>query len=68
QQPYLDNITDLLGSFPADSLCKDLHSDFIGLKKIFPKGPNIPASEFSAELKTLREQVAEIRNRIIKIK
>jgi hypothetical protein len=67
QQPYLQNITDLLGSFPNDSLCKNLHTDFEKLKNVFPKGPNVPSKEFSEQLNNLRENVAVIRNRIIRI-
>lgn len=63
QRPYLDNLSDLSGSFLKDSLCKKLHSDFESLKKVFPKGPDIPSKEFAAELKKLREDVAVIRNR-----
>lgn len=67
QQPYLQNITELLGSFPNDSLCKNLYTDFENLKKDFPKGPNVPGTEFFAELKVLRDHVAIIRNRLIRI-
>ena len=65
QRPYLDNLTELAGSFPNDSLCKNMHSDFEALKKVFPKGPDIPSKEFSEELKKLRENVAVIRNRYV---
>ncbi len=67
QQPYLQNITELLGSFPNDSLCKNLHSDFRELKSSFPKGPNIPGKEFFAETKLLRDRVAIIRNKYVSI-
>jgi hypothetical protein len=67
QQPYLQNITELLGSFPNDSLCKNLHADFEQLKKSFPKGPNTPGKEFFAELKTLRDNVAVLRNKYVSI-
>jgi hypothetical protein len=68
QQPYLENITELLGSFPNDSLCKNLHADFVDMKKTFPSGPNIAPDKFSEQLNALREQIAAIRARIIKIK
>ncbi|CAN5894622.1 hypothetical protein BH11BAC7_BH11BAC7_35690 [soil metagenome] len=67
QQPYLQNITELLGSFPNDSLCKNLHADFEKLKDIFPKGPNVPGKQFFAELKLLRENIAVIRNKYVSI-
>ncbi|MDQ3110118.1 MAG: hypothetical protein M3R17_09500 [Bacteroidota bacterium] len=67
QQPYLQNITELLGSFPNDSLCKQLHADFEQLKTSFPKGPNIPGKDFFAEIKVLRDNVAAIRNRYVSI-
>jgi hypothetical protein len=65
QRPYLDNLSDLSGSFMNDSLCKDLHADFESLKKVFPKGPDIPSKEFADQLKKLSENVAAIRNRYI---
>jgi hypothetical protein len=67
QQPYLQNIAELLGSFPNDSLCKKLHGDFEQLKSSFPKGPNTPGKDFFAEIQVLRDQVAAIRNRYVSI-
>jgi hypothetical protein len=67
QQPYITNITELLGSFPEDSTCKNLHSDFEGLKKLFPKGADIPADQFSLQLTDLRVRIAEIRNKMVSI-
>jgi hypothetical protein len=67
QQPYLQNITELLGSFPNDSLCKELYVDFEQLKKSFPQGPNTPGKEFFAELKVLRDNVAVLRNKYVSI-
>ncbi len=68
QQPYAENITGLLGSFPNDSICKNLHADFLILKKALPNGPNVSPEEFSAEIKSLGDKVAVVRNRIIQIK
>lgn len=68
QQPYVTDISELLGSFPNDSICKNLHTDFLELKKVFPNGPDVSPTEYAAELKALGEKVAEVRNRIIKIK
>jgi hypothetical protein len=67
QQPYLENITELLKSFPDDSLCKQLHADFEKLKSSFPKGPGTPGKDFFAEIKVLRDNVAAIRNRYVSI-
>ena len=67
QQPYLSNITELLGSFPEDSTCKSLHADFEILKTLFPKGNDIPSDQFSAQLNDLRIKIAEIRNRMVSI-
>ncbi|MEO5642233.1 MAG: hypothetical protein ABIQ40_05150 [Bacteroidia bacterium] len=67
QQPYLQNITELLGSFPNDGLCKNLHADFEKMKDDFPKGPDVPGKEFFAELKLLRENIAVIRNKYVNI-
>lgn len=66
QQPYLENITALLGSFPNDSLCKHLHADLEQLKKNFPDG-NVPGSEFFAEVKILRDNIALLRNKYVSI-
>lgn len=66
QQPYLQNITELLSSFPNDSLCKELNADMEQLKKSFPK-PNTPGKEFFAELKVLRDSVAVLRNKYVSI-
>ncbi len=68
QQPYIENLTSLLGYFPNDSICKGLHEDFLILKKTFPNGSNIPPAEFSTELISLSNKVAEMRNRIIQVK
>lgn len=67
QQPYLENISTLLGSFTNDSTCKNLHSDFEVLKALFPKGPNIPPAEFASQLHSLRDKIADIRNKFIRI-
>lgn len=67
QQPYLQNITELLGSFPNDNLCKNIHADFLQLKSSFPQGPNVPGKEFFAELKVLRDNVAILRNKYVSI-
>ncbi len=67
QQIYISNISELLGSFPNDSTCKNLHLDFETLKKSFPKGADIPADQFSRQLNDLRVKVAEIRNRLVSI-
>ncbi len=67
QQPYMENITELLGSFPNDSLCKNLYADFNNMKPSFPSGPNISSKQFSEQLENLRNVVATIRNRFIKI-
>lgn len=66
QQPYLENITALLGSFPNDILCKNLHADLEQLKKNFPDG-NVPGKEFFAEVKILRDNVATLRNKYVSI-
>lgn len=67
QQPYLSNITELLGSFPEDSTCKSLHADFEILKTLFPKGNDIPSDQFSTQINDLRIKIAEIRNRMVSI-
>lgn len=67
QQPYVTNISELLASFPEDSTCKTLHADFEVLKKLFPKGADVPADQFSAQLNDLRIKIAEIRNKMVSI-
>ncbi len=67
QQPYLNNITELLACFPDDSACKTLHGQFLSLKAVFPKGADVTPEAFSAQLKNLREKVAEMRSGLISI-
>ena len=66
QHQDVQNISDLLGSFPQDKTCSELHGDFEKLKTLFP-GPNVSADEFSVQLKDLRESIAEIRNHLISV-
>ncbi|CAN5260094.1 hypothetical protein BH09BAC5_BH09BAC5_29560 [soil metagenome] len=67
QQPYLENITELLGSFPEDNLCKSLFTEFQSLKTDFPKGADISSKEFALKLAKLRIDVASFRNHYVSI-
>lgn len=66
QKPYISNITELLASFPDDSLCSQLSRDMTGVKETFPTNDLSP-TEFSARLSKLRERIAAIRNRLVHI-
>lgn len=66
QQPHIDNMTDLLGTFQNDRACAWLYTENKNLKTLFPTS-NLSPEEFSAQLKLLREKVTEIRSKLIQV-
>ncbi|HTL80858.1 MAG TPA: hypothetical protein VL651_04100 [Bacteroidia bacterium] len=66
QQPYVDNITELLAQFPSDSTCAWLHRDIISMNSAFPK-PEMTPDDFSKQLLVLNAKLVATRNKIVNI-
>ena len=68
QRSYLNNITELIGSFQDDSVSVKLYSDLLIIKKIFPKKIGANKKKIIPDFQILQQQITITRNRIIKIK
>jgi hypothetical protein len=68
QRSYLNNITELIGSFQDDSVSVKLYSDLLIIKKIFPKKIGAKKKKIIPDFQILQQQITITRNRIIKIK
>jgi hypothetical protein len=66
QQPYIATISDLLVSFPNDSTCAWLYRETEKMAAVFPTG-DLTAGKFSERLKLLRDMIAEVRNKLIRV-
>ena len=66
QQPYIENITELLASFPQDSTCAWLARDMARIKTIYPTN-NLTPADFSSRLHQLRDLIAEMRNKVVRV-
>ena len=68
QRSYLNNITELIGSFQDDSVSVKLYSDLLIIKNIFPKKIGAKKKKIIQDFQILQQQITITRNRIIKIK